>query len=223
MLPSSYPEKLPKIMLSYNRDNHHTIHKMKTTTPRRKVAKLINILGLFMATVAIFVFAASEPGKASNCLNSSHWVAAYNNRQVNHTHIFCGELNQRGRLVGFHSRPGGRNPATVARFNITQPANSQGIYAGEWTYQGSSQATKFSTMFPDRCTPTQVINSIAHAADNRISCPSNAPNWAWCGYNSPSGGDNRFCQANDGSQYVVVGATNSDGKINTGFPLRLSR
>lgn len=105
---------------------------MTTQNPRRKVAKFINILGLFIATVAVFLFAGYGPGKASNCLNSSDWVTAYNNRQVNHTHIFCGELNRRGRLVGFHSRPGGRNPATVAGFNITQAPNSQGIYAGEW-------------------------------------------------------------------------------------------
>ncbi|TVU51893.1 MAG: hypothetical protein EA414_20405 [Arthrospira sp. PLM2.Bin9] len=197
---------------------------MTTKNPRRKVAKFINILGLFIATVAVFLFAGYGPGQASNCLNSSNWVTAYNNRQVNHTHIFCGELNQRGRLVGFHSRPGGRNPATVGGFNITQAPNSQGIYAGEWTYQGSSQQRKFSTMFPDRCSATQVINSIGHAAANTISCPSSAPNWAWCGYNSPGdGGDNRFCNANDGSRYIVVGATNNDGKINTGFPLRLSR
>ncbi|WP_159783568.1 EndoU domain-containing protein [Sodalinema gerasimenkoae] len=196
-----------------------------TSKPHKpKSSKLGSLFGLGIATVAVLWSIGYDPGNASNCLNSSDWVTAYNNQQVNHAHIFCGELNQRGRLVGFHSRPDGRNPSTVARFNITQSPNSQGIYAGEWTYQGRSQETKFSTMFPDSCTPTQVINSIGHAATNTVSCPANAPHWAWCGPNSPgNAGDDRFCQADDGSQYVIAGANRSDGRINTGFPLRLSR
>lgn len=185
----------------------------------------LSLLGLFVAALVGFWFVAYGPGEASNCLNSPHWVTAYNNRQVNHTHIFCGELNRRGRLVGFHSRPQGKNPSTVRRFNITQTVNSKGIYAGEWIYAGSSEETKFSTMFPDSCTPEQVINSISHAATNTISCPSGAPSWAWCGYNRPDGvtQDSLFCQANDGTTYTIAGATNSDGGINTGFPLRQSR
>ncbi|WP_254563727.1 EndoU domain-containing protein [Oscillatoria sp. HE19RPO] len=160
-------------------------------------------------------------GQGINCGSSSHWVTAYNNQQVNHAHIFCGEVNREGRLVGFHARPRGQNPSTVRQFRVTQSVNNQGIYGGEWTHT-SGGGTKFSTMFPDRCTTEQVLNSIAYAEANRVQCPNGAPNWAWCGLNAPtdSSQQTRFCSANNGSSYRIAGATNRDGKINTGFPLR---
>lgn len=173
-----------------------------------------------IACFLVFWLSATAQGQSIDCSSSSHWVAAYNGRQVNHAHVFCGEVNRRGSLVGFHSRPSGRNPSTVGRFTITQSANAQGIYGGEWSSASSPQLTKFSTMFPDRCTREQVLNSIAYAESNRVQCPSGAPNWAWCGLSHPSDGSKRFCAADNGGTFTIAGATNSDGKINTGFPLR---
>ncbi|MBO0351769.1 EndoU domain-containing protein [Phormidium pseudopriestleyi FRX01] len=160
-------------------------------------------------------------GQSINCGSSSHWVTAYNQQQVNHAHIFCGEVNREGRVVGFHARPRGQNPSTVRQFRVTQSVDNQGIYGGEWSHT-SGGGSKFSTMFPDRCTAEQVINSIAYAQANRVQCPNGAPNWAWCGLNAPtdSSQQTRFCPANNGSSYRIAGATNRDGKINTGFPLR---
>lgn len=197
---------------------------MTSKSRKPKSSKLGSLLGVCITTGAVLWSIGYNPSSASNCLDSSAWVTAYNNQQVNHAHIFCGELNRRGRLVGFHSRPGGSNPSTVAQFRITQSPNRQGIYAGEWTYQGRSQDTKFSTMFPDSCTASQVINSIGHAAANPVSCPANAPHWAWCGSNSPgNAADERFCHGHDGSSYIIAGANRSEGRINTAFPLRTSR
>ncbi len=166
-------------------------------------------------------FSAIAQAQGLNCGSSSHWVVAYNNHQVNHAHIFCGEVNRSGQVVGFHSRPRGQNPSTVRQFRITQSLNGQGIYGGEWTHAAGG-GTKFSTMFPDRCTDEQVINSIAYAESNPVRCPSGAPNWAWCGLNGPTETTQqaRFCTASNGSSYTVAGATNRDGRINTGFPLR---
>ena len=181
----------------------------------------ISLIGLICFLLVLSISATAQ-GQGIDCRSASHWVTAYNGKQVNHAHIFCGEINQQGRLVGFHARPRGQNPSTVRQFTITQAANAQGIYGGEWTYAGSPQATKFSTMFPDRCTREQVLNSIAHAEANPVQCPSGAPSWAWCGLNRPANNNqpNRFCTANNGTTYTIAGATNRDNKINTAFPLR---
>ncbi|MCT7956541.1 EndoU domain-containing protein [Laspinema palackyanum] len=174
-----------------------------------------------VACLLVALFQGIAQGQGINCGSSSHWVTAYNNQQVNHAHIFCGEVNREGRLVGFHARPRGQNPSTVRQFRVTQSVNNQGIYGGEWSHT-SGGGSKFSTMFPDRCTPEQVINSIAYAEANPVQCPSGAPHWAWCGLNAPtdSNQQTRFCTANNGSSYRIAGATHRDGKINTGFPLR---
>ncbi len=180
------------------------------------VMLLCGLAGMLLTWV---ISPASAQG--ANCLGAAHWIPAYNGRLVNHTHIFCGEVNRQGRLVGLHSRAGGQNPPSVQSFSVTQGPNSQGIYTGEWSYVGRPGERKFSTMFPDRCNRGQVLNSIAHAEANRIPCPAGAPNWAWCGLNRPATGpDPRFCEANDNRPFAIAGASTNDGHINTGFPLR---
>lgn len=176
--------------------------------------KLMAIALLMLGTIVFFACAA--PSQV-NCANIDHWSST--NPQVNQTHIFCGEWSQ-NRPKGFHSRPGGRNPNTVENFQITQSANSQGIYGGTWNYSGHSRPTKFSTMFPDSCTQTQVLNSIIYAATHQQNCPSNAPSWAWCGSNAPRTNDRNYCQGEDNRLFTIAGASLSNGKINTAFPLR---
>ncbi len=190
---------------------------MKWTT------QTIRRLGRCSLALSLLLFIVATPAIAGeNCLGSPHWISTPTGRYINHTHIFCGELNRRGRLVGFHSRPQGENPSTVLDFNITQPANRQGIYAGRWTYSGTTRDNKFSTLFPDHCSEQQVIHSIAYAEAQRVACPAGAPHWAWCGPNRPADAehDSRFCQAKDGSSYMIAGASLTDGRINTAFPLR---
>jgi hypothetical protein len=170
----------------------------------------------FSLIVAIGCFAGS-PTSPVNCANLSHW--SNTDPPINQTHVFCGEWS-RNRPKGFHSRPSGVNPNTVDKFEITQPANRQGIYGGTWNYSGHSNPNKFSTMFPDRCTQTQVINSILYAANHKQSCPANAPNWAWCGINAPNTNADPYCNGDNGGLFTIAGAFLNDGKINTAFPLR---
>jgi hypothetical protein len=108
----------------------------------------------------------------------------------------------------------------VENFQITQSANSQGIYGVTWNYSGHSNQRKFSTMFPDSCTQTQVLNSIIYAATHQQSCPSNAPRWAWCGPNAPTANAENYCNSDKNRLFTIAGAFLSDGKINTAFPLR---
>ncbi|TAD76229.1 MAG: hypothetical protein EA001_12460 [Oscillatoriales cyanobacterium] len=164
--------------------------------------------------------------KTINCDRLPHWSNFASGSQVNQHHIFCGELDN-GRPKGFHSRPGGSNPSSIARSRIEDQPNSRGIYSIRWRHRDDRSREKFSTMFPDRCSQAQVTESIRYAAANRVSCPAGAPDWAWCGYNYPgnnrlgTGDSNRFCQANDGQRFVIAGALiRGRNRVNTAFPLR---
>jgi hypothetical protein len=182
--------------------------KMKTIPKPMAIA--LSIFG------AIVFFACAAPTQV-NCANLDHWAST--NPPLNQTHIFCGEWSQ-NRPKGFHSRPGGLTPNTVENFQITQSANSQGIYGGTWNYSGHSNQRKFSTMFPDSCTQTQVLNSIIYAAAHQQNCPANAPRWAWCGPNAPTANAEKYCKSDNNRLFTIAGALLSDGKINTAFPLR---
>lgn len=152
---------------------------------------------------------------------STQWAKADNGVEVNYGHIFCGQLNNKGRVVGFHARPQGKNPPTVGKVRITQPPNRQGLYAGEWERVGHTGENKFSTFYPDHCTPTQVINTIGYAARHPQHCPQRAPDWAWCGANAPPQDTTAaYCHSADGTPFLIVGASSSRGGVNTAFPLR---
>ncbi len=186
--------------------------------------------GLVLASlvaVAINIPAGqSAAPKAINCDRLPHWSNFATGSQVNQQHVFCGEFDN-GRPKGFHARPGGSNPSSIARVTVTQTPNSRGIYSIRWSHRNDPDRSKFSTMFPDRCSQAQVTESIRYAAANPVSCPAGAPDWAWCGYNYPgnnrpgTGDSNRFCQGNDGQRFIIAGALiRGRNRINTAFPIR---
>lgn len=192
------------------------------------------VIGVLLAIAAIGLVACkptpdsnkpsagtTNTGKETVTCPSHQWVKAGNGIEVNYAHIFCGELNNKGRVVGFHSRPQGSDPSTVANVRITQKPNKQGLYAGQWELVGNKGDNKFSTFYPDHCTPTQVINTIGYAARNPQDCPKSAPNWAWCGANAPKQDDaEAYCRSADGTPFLIAGASSSRGGVNTAFPLR---
>ena len=147
--------------------------------------------------------------------------------QINQEHIFCDEINRHRRVIGFHSRPGGHNPATVSNFNISQAANAFGIYGGIFTFTvGNIQRQKYSTMFPDSCTKQEVLNSILHAYTNeQPSCPEGAPDWARCGISNPSPvphGEGPYCTGDNHEAFTIAFAVTQAGNINTAFPLYIA-
>jgi len=86
---------------------------------------------------------------------------------VNTAHIFCGEVRRDGRVVGFHSRPGGVNPATVSETDeIRRDRRVPGVYTlhrFRIAEHGRSGMKGMSTMFPDHCDADAVIAAIQHA------------------------------------------------------------
>lgn len=172
-------------------------------------------LGVVMA-LAIFVVSVTSQ---MDCPNISHWSET--NPPINQQHVFCGEWNKRkDRPVGFHSRPGGENPATVGQLKITQGPNAKGLYGVRWSYDGRPERQKFSSMFPDTCRRDQVLKSIVYAARHPKSCPPDAPHWMRCGSNKPHSDGEGYCHALDGTSFTIGLATlRNSNKINTAFPI----
>ncbi len=174
---------------------------------------------------AVFLLLSLFPLQALaqvDCGTLQHWVTLGNKLQINQKHLFCGEWD-RNRPKGFHSRPGGMNPATVADFAIQDKASAAGIYTGRWSYQGHPGRNKFSTLFPDNCSAEQVLNSITHAVDHQHACPVGAPDWTLCGFNQPDAGTGavegeKYCSVNN-QRFTIGFAPPKNGRINTAFPL----
>ncbi len=81
---------------------------------------------------------------------------------INLTHIFAGEINRRGKPVGFHSRPGGVDPLGSGVARPVDRPNRFGVYTAV-VWIGRRGRTKFSTFYPDRLTRAQVIAAVLNA------------------------------------------------------------
>jgi len=124
--------------------------------------------------------------------------------KINLTHIFEGEINRKGRPVGFHSRPGGRDPKTAKVVKIISPPNRVGVYTAKvkiWDRKEHKWKSKFSSFFPDKMSRKEVIKAILHAYKHRVH-PKRQP---WLG---PSG-----------KGFMIQGYLNRKGNINTAFPI----
>jgi len=122
--------------------------------------------------------------------------------EINLWHVFEGEINSRGKPTGFHSRPGGQDPANARVLSVRDGPNGRGIYTANIEVRdGNNWKQKFSSFFPDDLTQQQVIDVILHAYKNSKN-PDGQP---WEG---PSG-----------QGYQVQGYTSSRGGINTAFPI----
>ncbi|GKS68652.1 hypothetical protein W03_06560 [Nitrosomonas sp. PY1] len=156
-----------------------------------------------------------------NCDALPNTVSPQENPFINQQHIFCGEWH-RDRPKGFHSRPDGKNPTSIAWLSIQSKPNKAGIYTVRWSHVRNPKKEKFSSMFPDQCTKQQVLNSIRYAARHTVRCPSNSPNWLQCGQNKPSitteKENPQFCNYNN-NLFTIGVAFDDNNKVNTAFPI----
>ena len=125
---------------------------------------------------------------------------------INLKHIFCGEINKRGKPVGFHARPGGKNPSTAEVIAIKSGPNAAGVYTAEVAViaEDGTKKLKFSTLYPDRFSVSQTIAAILNAYKN--AAPGQTK---WRG---PSG------QGFDIEGYVLEQGAHQ-GDINTAYPI----
>ena len=119
---------------------------------------------------------------------------------VNVTHIFEGEINKRGKPTGFHSRPGGKDPANARVARITDRPNRAGVYTAEVEIRsGSRWLPKRSTFYPDRLDREAVIRAVLNAFRNR------------------SGSGEKF-RGPSGQGFTIEGYF-QNGRINTAYPI----
>jgi hypothetical protein len=124
---------------------------------------------------------------------------------INLRHIAHGEINRRGRAVGYHHRPEGVDPPDARVVAIVRPAGPSGVYrarvalrdraTGEWL-----DKTAPSTFFPDPLRQDEVVAAILAAFRA-----------------APPRGDGRFTGPS-GRGFAVEGWYQS-GRINTAYPL----
>lgn len=124
------------------------------------------------------------------------------NPPVNLTHIFEGEINRSGRPVGFHARPGGRNPSGARVVRILDRPNRQGVYtaAVEIRTRDGRWLEKRSTFYPDRLSRDEVVAAILNA------------------YRRRSTGSSEKFRGPSGLGFTIEG-WHQNGRINTAYPI----
>ncbi|MBW8875079.1 MAG: EndoU domain-containing protein [Acidobacteria bacterium] len=140
---------------------------------------------------------SSQPGRSRR--PAEEWSRT--SPPVNVTHIFEGEINSRGKPVGFHSRPGGRDPQGARLVRVVDRPNRAGVYTAEVEIRsGSDWLPKRSTLYPDRLSRDAVIQAVLHAFAGRTT-----------------GGSEKF-RGPSGQGFTIEGYY-QNGRINTAYPI----
>ena len=122
--------------------------------------------------------------------------------EINLWHVFEGEINRKGKPVGYHSRPNGQDAPNARIKSKKSKPNNLGIYTAEIEIRAGHQwKGKFSSFFPDDMSQNEVVEAILHAY-SKSKDPKKQP---WSG---PSG-----------HGFQIQGYTSSRGGINTAFPI----
>ena len=121
---------------------------------------------------------------------------------VNLTHVFDGEINRKGRPVGFHARPGGRNPPRARLVRVLDGPNRSGVYTAqvEIRTQDGRWLEKRSTFYPDRMRREEVVAAILNAYRRRSTGAAEK-------FRGPSG-----------HGFTIEGWF-QNGRINTAYPI----
>lgn len=122
--------------------------------------------------------------------------------RINLTHVFDGEINRKGRPVGFHARPGGRNPAGARVVRVLDRPNRQGVYtaAVEIRTEDGRWLEKRSTFYPDRMSRGEVVAAILNAYRRRTTGAAEK-------FRGPS------------EQGFTIEGYHQNGRINTAYPI----
>jgi hypothetical protein len=133
--------------------------------------------------------------------NEGRWTRT--DPPVNQAHIFEGEINKRGKPVGFHARPGGRNPRGARVVRVVDGPNRRGVYTAEVEIENGAGRwlRKISTFFPDSMDRAAVLAAVLHAYEDRTT-----------------GGALKF-RGPSGRGFTIEGYRLDDGRINTAWPI----
>ena len=161
------------------------------------------LLGLLIAVLIIVGSAWWRSEGRERIAGAAQWSET--RPPINITHIFAGDINQQGRPVGFHSRPGGKDPFSARVIRIDNQPNAVGIYDAqvEIRHPATGQwLRKRSTFFPDAMDRQAVIAAILYAYHHRTT-----------------GNGTKF-RGPSGYGFTIEGYRLRDGAINTAYPIR---
>ena len=181
---------------------------MKLTTSRTASRSPSLTLAILVSLLPLLFYACQSTSNASaetvDCQAETIW--SHTTPAINLKHIFCGEINKRGKPVGFHARPGGKNPSTAEVLAIKSGPNAAGIYTADIAViaPDGEKKRKFSTLYPDRFSVQQTIDAILNAYKN---APPGGAKWR-----GPSG------QGFEIEGYLMEQGVHQ-GDINTAYPI----
>jgi len=166
------------------------------------------------AAVVWAVTLASLPAAAQDCGDPAyHWSDTM--PSINLRHVFCGDMRDDGRPVGFHSTQALGQPQVPRLVAGTiEPPHRVGIYSATVAFDNGRD--KFSTFFPDACSEAQVVASVLHAAGD--AAPADGT-WGLVGPSAPAAGAEGYCLV-EGAPFAIRFAYlgQGTGRINTAFP-----
>lgn len=174
-----------------------------------------------LAFLALLLMAPAPPALARDCgPGPADWSRT--EPSVNLTHIFCGQINRRGRAVGLHAMPGGEPPRTARAIAVLRPPDGEGVYeiAAEIGAGERWRRKRRSSIFPDHCARAEVVASILFAA--RVSA---RPGDRFAGPSGPVPAADGHCYGATGAPLRVEGwFLPGDGtRINTAWPVYRER
>jgi hypothetical protein len=150
---------------------------------------------------------ATQPDRSERSERSAGVEGARRDRSaavppINLSHVFEGEINRRGRPVGFHARPGGRDPRNARVARVLEGPNRLGVYVAAVEIRGhhGDWLDKRSTFYPDRMSRQQVAAAILNAWRRRTTAGAEK-------FRGPSG-----------LGFTIEGWY-QNGRINTAYPI----
>lgn len=176
---------------------------------------LLSITGALLG-LAVYYFLPQEgrhsvpeqvdaPARIEASRPSSHQDSEWSDTDpaVNLEHVFEGQINRRGKPVGFHSRPGGADPEGARVVRVVEKPNRLGVYIAEVEIRNGSGRWlgKRSTFYPDSMSRDEILAAILNAWEERRDL-----------------GGGKF-QGPSGTGFTIEGYTLDDGGINTAYPL----
>lgn len=184
---------------------------------KKSVPLGIKMRAFGLVVLGLLLCVAAGPVQARDC-GSADPVWSDTTPSVNLAHVFCGQINRRGRAVGFHAMPDGEAPPTVRAISVLRPRDAQGVYeiAAEIGAGDTWRRKRRSSIFPDHCDREEVVASILFAART-----SRRAGDKFAGLSGPVPAEPGHCYGATGAPLGVEGwFLPGDGtRINTAWPL----
>ncbi len=152
----------------------------------RKVSRVLRLAILVLAAAALFAYQcfedrrqARESSEQGATTAQSPPPSAHSNASpaeidpesdlksdIDLDHVFSGEINRRGKPVGFHSRPQGVDPEGARVVKVLDGPNGLGVYVAQVEIRDPDSGrwlSKTSTFFPDSLSRAEVLSAIQTA------------------------------------------------------------